>query len=107
LGGERREGGDEGFGRERERQRRRRRKKESGAEAPGLQKQQILRGLLYEEDGSIVIDLPNLGAQHVFMIFELCFHCWSLLGLEIYNNNQHTSFISYEHLETTFYLKPQ
>ena len=80
MGGERREGGDEGFGRERERQRRRRRKKESGAEAPGLQKQQILRGLLYEEDGSIVIDLPNLGAQHVFILIVSCFHCRGIFG---------------------------
>jgi hypothetical protein len=27
------------------------------------------------EDGSVVVDLPNLGAQHVFILTELCFHC--------------------------------
>ena len=42
----------------------RRRKKESGADAPGLEKQQVLRGLLCGEDGSVVVDLPNLGTQH-------------------------------------------
>ena len=34
-------------------------KKESGAEAPGLEKPQVIRGLLYGEDGSVVVDLPN------------------------------------------------
>jgi hypothetical protein len=42
----------------------RRQKKESGAEAPGLEKPQVIRGLLYGEDGSVVVDLPNLGTQH-------------------------------------------
>ena len=44
-----------------------------------------LRGLKDREDGSGVVDLPNLGAQHVFMLTKLCFHC---PGLEIYHNNQ-------------------
>jgi hypothetical protein len=25
-----------------------------------------------------VADLPNLGAQRVFILTELCFHCWGL-----------------------------
>jgi hypothetical protein len=54
--------------RQRQRQDDRRRKKESRAEAPGLEKQQGIRGLLYGEDGSVVVDLPNLGAQHVFSL---------------------------------------
>ena len=46
----------------RERTQRRRKKKTSGAEAHGLEKQQVLRGLIDVEDGSVKIDLPNLGA---------------------------------------------
>ena len=58
----------------RERMQRRRRKKK-GREAHGLEKLQVLRGLIDVEDGSVVVDLPNLGAQHVFILIELCFHC--------------------------------
>ena len=64
----------------------RRRKKKSRAEAHGLEKLQVLRGLIDVEDGSVAVDLPNLGTQHVFIIIELCFHCLSLFGLEIYCN---------------------
>jgi hypothetical protein len=45
----------------------RRRKKKSLTEAHGLEKPQALRGLIGVEDGSVVVDLPNLGAQHVFI----------------------------------------
>jgi hypothetical protein len=38
------------------------------------------------EDGSVVVDLPNLGVQHVFILIELCFHCGCIFGLEIYCN---------------------
>ena len=64
----------------------RRRKKKSGAEAHGLEKPQVLRGLIDVEDGSVVVDLPNLGAQHVFILTELCCPCWGIFGLEIYHN---------------------
>ena len=67
-------------GMERRRRRRRRRKKKSGAEAHGLEKLQVLRGLIDVEDGSVVVDLPNLGTQHVFILIELCFHCWGIFG---------------------------
>jgi hypothetical protein len=43
-------------------------------------------GVLYEEDGSVVVDLLNLGAQRVVILIELCFHCPGLFGLEIYRN---------------------
>ena len=52
-----------------------RRKKKSRAEAHGLEKLQVLRGLIDVEVGSVAIDLPNLGAQHVFILIELCFYC--------------------------------
>ena len=42
--------------------------------AHGLEKLQVLRGLIDGEDGSIAVDLPNLGAQLVFILTELCFH---------------------------------
>ena len=70
---------------ERERMQRRRKKK-SRAEAHGLEKLQVLRGLIDVEDGSVAVDLPNLGAQHVFVLIELCFHCWGIFGWEICRN---------------------
>ena len=58
--------------RERERRRRKwkrkRKKKKSGAEAHGLEKLQVLRDLIDVEVGSVVVDLTNLGTQHVFII---------------------------------------
>ena len=66
----------------RERMQRRRRKKKSRAEAHGLEKPQVLRGLTDGEDGSVAVDLPNLGTQHVFILIELCFHCRGIFGLE-------------------------
>jgi hypothetical protein len=61
-------------------QRRRRRKKKSRAEAHGLEKLQVLRGLIDVED------LLNQGTQHVFILTVLCFHCQGIFGLEIYCN---------------------
>jgi hypothetical protein len=66
----------------RERTQKRRKKKKSRAEAHGLEKLQVLRGLIDVEDGSIAIDLPNLGTQHVVILTMLCFHCWGIFGLE-------------------------
>jgi hypothetical protein len=67
----------------------RRRKKKSRAEAHGLEKPQVLRGLIDVEDGSVAVDLPNLCAQHVFILTESCFHCRGIFGLEIYRNKRH------------------
>jgi hypothetical protein len=64
----------------------RRRKKKSRAEAHGLEKPQVLRSLIDKEDGSVVLDLPNLGTQHVFIVTELFFHRRGIFGLEIYRN---------------------
>ena len=64
----------------------RRGKKKSGAEARGLEKLQVLRALTVVDDGSVAVDLPNLGTQHVFILIELCFHCRDIFGLEIYYN---------------------
>jgi hypothetical protein len=61
----------------------RRRKKKSRAEAHGLEKLQVLRGLIDVEDGSVAVDL---GAQRVFILIVLCFHCPDTFGLEIYHN---------------------
>ena len=63
--------------------------KKSGAEAHDLEKPQVLRSLIDVEDVSVAVDLPNLGAQHVFILIELCFHCWGIFGLEIYSNKSH------------------
>jgi hypothetical protein len=65
---------------------RRREKKKSRAEAHGLEKQQVLRGLIDVEDGSVAVDLPNLGPQHGFILTELCFHSLGIFGLETYHN---------------------
>ena len=72
---------------ERERTQRRINKK-SRAEAHGLEKPQVLRGLRDREDGSVAVDLPNLGTQHAFILSELCFHCQGIFGLEIYHNTR-------------------
>jgi hypothetical protein len=75
---------------ERERRRRkwkrtkRGKKKKRGAEAHGLGKPQVLKGLIDVEDGSEAGDLPNLGIQHVFILIELCFHFRGIIGLEIF-----------------------
>ena len=68
------EGGENGRGRDAE-------KEESRAEAHGLEKLQVLRGLIDVEDGSVVVDLPNLGTQHVIILIVLCFHCWGIFAL--------------------------
>jgi hypothetical protein len=44
------------------------------AEAHGLEKLQVLRSLIDVEDGSVAVDLPNLGAQHVIILTVLRFH---------------------------------
>ena len=64
----------------RERTQRSRRKEKSRAEGQGLEKLQVLRALIDVEDGSVVVDLPNLGAQHVIILTESCFHCWGIFG---------------------------
>jgi hypothetical protein len=56
------------------------------AEAHGLEILQVLRSLIDGEDGSVVVDLPNLGAQLVFILIVLCFHCWGIFVLENYYN---------------------
>ena len=66
------------------RERTQRRRKKSRAEAHGLEKPKVLRGLIDGEDGSVAVELPNLGTQHVFILIELCFHCSGIFGLEIY-----------------------
>jgi hypothetical protein len=55
-------------------------KKKSGAKAHGLEKLQVLRGLIDVEDGIVVVDLSNLGIQHVIILTKLCFHCWGIFG---------------------------
>jgi hypothetical protein len=68
--------------RERMQRRRRKKKKKSGAEAQGLEKLQVLRGLIDVEDGSVAVDLPNLGTQHVIILTVWCFHCLGISGME-------------------------
>ena len=63
-----------------ERERTQKRRKKSRAEAHGLEKLQVLRGLIDVEDGSVAVDLPNIGAHYVFILIELCFHCWGIFG---------------------------
>jgi hypothetical protein len=70
----------------RKRMRRRRKKKKSRAEALGLEKLQVLRGLIYVEDCNVAVGLSNLGAQHLFILIEFCFHCQGIFVLEIYCN---------------------
>jgi hypothetical protein len=46
------------------------------------------------EDGSVAVDLTNLGAQHVIILTVLCFHCWGISGLEFYCNITFPSLMS-------------
>jgi hypothetical protein len=62
-------------------------KSRAEAQAQGLEKLQVLRGLIDVDGGSEAVDLPNLGTQHVFILIESCFHCWGIFGLEIYHNS--------------------
>jgi hypothetical protein len=65
---------------------RRRRKKKSRAEARGLEKPQVLRGLIDGEDGSVVGDLPNLGATACIHIHCVVFSLPGRMREEIYRN---------------------
>jgi hypothetical protein len=38
----------------------------------------------------VVVYLPNIGTQNIFIITELCFHCWSILGMEYLQKHTHT-----------------
>jgi hypothetical protein len=76
------------LGERRRRRKRRERTMEEEAEACGLEKPQVIRGLIDGEDGSVEVDLPNLGSQLVFILIELCFHCWGIFGLESYQNSR-------------------
>ena len=44
------------------------------------EEKEVLRGLIDVEDGSVVVDLSNLGIQHVIILTKLCFHCWGIFG---------------------------
>ena len=63
-----------------EREREEWRRKKNRAEAHGLEKPQVLRGLIDVEEESVAVGLPNLGAQHVFILIVLCFHCRGIFG---------------------------
>jgi hypothetical protein len=68
----------------------RRKSKDNGAEL-GLEKLQVIRGLIDGEYSSVVVDLPNLGTHLVFILIELCFPCTGKFGLEIYCYKQITN----------------
>jgi hypothetical protein len=38
----------------------------------------VLRGLIDVEDTSLEVDLSILGAQHVIILTESCFHYWGI-----------------------------
>jgi hypothetical protein len=80
-------------------------KKKSRAETHSLEKPQVLRGLIDVEDGTVAVDLPNLGTQHVFIVTELCFPCQGLFGLQIYRNTIPCG-VSRERLKLCVHLTP-
>ena len=78
-------------------------KKKSRAEAHSLEKPKVLRGLIDVEDGSVAVDLPNLGVWLVFQLsnffvrafFGLAIYCNNAQGLRISNTrNRQTCWIS-------------
>jgi hypothetical protein len=63
-------------------------------DACGLEKPRVLRDLMTGGCSSVVLHLPSLGTQLVFIFIELYFSCMSLLGLEVYlNTNQPTKIV--------------
>jgi hypothetical protein len=56
------------------------------------------------EDGSVVVDLPNLDTQYVFTLTELCGHCWGIFGLEIYRNTSLPPLYVYVGMCVSVYL---
>ena len=67
----------------RERTPSKRKKKKSGAETHGLEKLKVPIDLIDVEDGSVAVDPPNIDAEHVFILIELCFHYWGIFRLKI------------------------
>jgi hypothetical protein len=76
--------------------------KKSRAEAHGLEKRQVLRGLIDMEDGSVVVGLLNLGAQHIIIITELCFHCRGIFGRRFTATHLHICTYIYTHAHIVF-----
>ena len=64
----------------------RRRKKKKSREAHGLEKPQVPKGLIYVEDGSVLVDRPNLDTQHIFELIQLSIHYEFMFVLDIYCN---------------------
>ena len=88
-GREREEGRAEDLGREGKRERtmeEETEEKQSRSIWPG--ETASYKGLIDGEDGSVVVDLPNLGIQHAFILIELCFLCLGTFGLESYLNRR-------------------
>jgi hypothetical protein len=57
---------------------------EKWSTAHGLEKPQVLRGLIDVIDGNVVVDLPNLGTQHInCAVFSLP----GIFEMEIYHND--------------------
>ena len=50
-----------------------RREERMEGEAQGLEKLQVITGLIEGEYSSVVVDLPNPGVQLVLILIELCF----------------------------------
>jgi hypothetical protein len=67
----------------------RRREKKSRAEAHCMEKPQVLRGLIDVEDGSVAVDMPNLGTQHVFILSHVfiarVYLGWRFTAVGLYN----------------------
>jgi hypothetical protein len=79
---DRKEGEEEKIGRGRGQDAEEKEEEKQSREAHGLEKPQVLRGLIDVKDGSVAVDLSNLGTQHVFILTVLCFHCRGIFGLE-------------------------
>ena len=50
------------------------------------EKPPVITVLIDGEDDSAVVNLPNHGSQLVFILIELCFHCWGIFEVENYCN---------------------
>lgn len=72
---------------ERERTQKKREKWKIRSGTYGLEKPQVLNGLIHVEECSVMVDLHNLGTQHLFILIELCFHCQAIFDWRFITTN--------------------
>jgi hypothetical protein len=59
------------------------------------------------EDGSVAVDLPNLGSQHVFILIVLCLHfrghIWEEICCNMVSENSEEEYFHDRKIQSTQY----